>query len=394
MIREDPERRGLLYAGTEQGVFVSFDDGARWQSLQLNLPRIPVTDLRVHHGDLVVSTQGRSLWILDDLSPLRRLADGTPPGAAGLFPPRDAFRAAMAFKKTQTGLAENPPYGATLFYWLGDSRPLPAEVTLRITGPDGRIVQTFSSERDALPNPPEVFAMTAQPTGDKRLTKKAGLNRFVWDLRCPVVDVVPDAILWGFSGGPAAVPGTYRATLTAGDVTASQDFRVLPDPRLTLTPKDYEEQFRLMQAMRRSLDRGYDGVRAARSIRDQVRELLARLRESGRDVRSLEGPGAALTARLAEIEDALMQRRNQADQDVENFPTKLDNQLAYVYGLVGETDARPTDGQIERARDLETEIDAVLKGLDAALGEDLPVFNAAAAAAGAAAVMPPRAPER
>ena len=392
VIREDPERRGLLYAGTERGVYVSFDDGARWQSLQLNLPRIPITDLRVQGGDLVLSTQGRSLWILDDVSPLRQLAAGPPPRAAGLFAPRDAVRAAMAFKKTQTGLAENPPYGATFYYWL--SAPVPAEVTLRIADSDGRTVQVFSSERDARPNPPEVFAMTAQPSGDKRLPKKPGMNRFVWDLRHPVVDVVADAILWGFSGGPAAVPGTYRVTLTAGSMTDARDLRIAPDPRLTLSREDYESQFRLAQGMRDALDAAYFAVRGARSIRDQVRDLLRRLRDSGRDAAILERTGDALTARLTAIENDLMQPKNQADQDVENFPTRIDNQIAYVYGLVAEMDARPTEGQIERYRDLKGELDAVLERYRAIREVDLPAFNAAASAAGAEPVMPPAVPAR
>ncbi|MFY9549686.1 MAG: glycosyl hydrolase, partial [Thermoanaerobaculia bacterium] len=210
VVREDPERRGLLYAGTERGMFVSFDDGARWQPLQLNLPQIPITDLRVHRGDLVVSTQGRSLWILDDVTPLRALAAGTASSGPrfAFHPPKDAYRAAMAvIKGHKRVLAQNPPYGVVFFYelpagWKG-------EVALAIAGSDGKTIQTFSSERDAQPNPPEVFAMTARQPGDKRLTKNPGLNRFVWDLRHPVVDIVPDAIVWGFTGGPAAAPGTY-----------------------------------------------------------------------------------------------------------------------------------------------------------------------------------------
>lgn len=390
VIREDPDRKGLLYAGTDHGVFVSFDDGAHWQSLQLNLPRIPITDLRVHRGDLVLSTQGRSLWILDDVSPLRALADGPPARAAGLFAPRDAVRAAMAFKSAAKGLAQNPPYGAVFYYWLASA--VPSEVTLEITGPDGTLIQRFSSEHDAEPNPPEVFAMTAQPSGDKRLTKKLGMNRFVWDLRYPVVDIVPDAIIWGFTGGPAAAPGSYHSKLSAGEVSDTRDFRILADPRLTLRPEDYRDQLVLMLAMRESLNAIYSAVRATRSVREQMRDLVRRMREGGRDATGLERSAAALSSELTAIENELMQTKNEADQDVENFPTKIDNQLAYVYGLVGEMDARPTDGQAERYRDLQKELGVVLARLRAVLDGDLTAFNEAAQAAGAAPVIAPKTP--
>ena len=388
VVREDPERRGLLYAGTERGLYVSFDDGARWQSLQLNLPQVPVTDLRVQRRDLVVSTQGRSFWILDDVTPLHALAAGAP-AAPQLFAPRDADRAAMAvIRSGARSLAENPPYGATFFYTLpADAR---GEVTLEITGPDGRPVAKFSSDRDPTPQPPEIFHMTAQPSGDRKLTRRSGMNRFTWDLRLPVVDIVPDAIIWGFTGGPAAVPGDYEATLSFGGRSQTQPFQVRKDPRLPWTPQDYDAQLRLMLAMRESLDRLYDGVRAARSVRAQVRELLERMEKAGLAAAPLNGPAEALAAKLTSIENDLMQPKNQADQDVENFPTKIDNQLAYVYGLVGETDAKPTDGQVERYRDLEKELDAVLARLKQILAEDLTAFNAAARAAGAAPVIPPR----
>lgn len=393
VVREDPERRGLLYAGTERGMFLSFDDGRRWQRLQLNLPLVPITDLRVHRGDLVVSTQGRSFWILDDLSPLRQWSPEQARAKAHFFSPREATRAAFApLRGDRARLGENPPYGATFFYSLaGEPKE---EVVLEIRDSAGALVQRFSSERDAEPNPAEVFVMTSRHEGDRKLTRNPGWNRFVWDLRHPVVDIVPDAILWGFSGGPAAVPGEYRATLTVGDFSQTRAFRVLPDPRLDLTPEDYRRQFDLMLEMRAALDRTYDGVRSARSVRDQVREVLRRMRDGGRDVSALEDSAEAIIKEATEVENDLMQPKNQADQDVENFPTKIDNQIAYVYGLVGETDARPTEGQVERFRDLEKDLEGVLARWQRFLGTDLAAFNAAASGAGASPVIVPKAPAR
>jgi photosystem II stability/assembly factor-like uncharacterized protein len=388
VVREDPERPGLLYAGTEHGIFVSFDSGAHWQSLQLNLPAVPVTDLKVYRGDLVVSTQGRSFWILDDLTPLRQVRLGAQPAGPELLAPRAAYRAEMAVRK---GLAqtygENTPYGAVFFYRL-PAEP-EGEARLEILDPAGKTIQTFSSERDPLPNSPEIFVMTSRPEGDKRLSRKAGLNRFVWDLRYPAVAIVPDAIVWGFTGGPAAAPGTYQARLTVGGFSQTQPFQILPDPRLAMTPEDYRAQLDAMLAMRGALDRTYGAVRTLRSAREQAREAAQRLGASGRDATELSRMAAALAEKLTAIEDDLMQTRNEADQDVENFPTKIDNQLAYVYGLVGEVDARPTEGQLERFRDVEKQLDAVLARLKRILAEDVAAFNRAATAGGVAPILVP-----
>ena len=387
VVREDPERRGLFYAGTERGVFVSFDEGAHWQSLQENLPIVPVTDLRVHQGDLVVSTQGRSFWILDDLTPVRGAKAG-PLERADLFPPRDVPRSEMAvIDGLAKSLAENPPYGAVFFYMLpADSKE---EVRLEILGPDGARIQLFSSDHDPQPNPPEIFVMTSRHEGDKRLTKTRGLNRFVWDLRYPVVDTVPDAIVWAFTGGPAAVPATYQARLTAGGFSQTRSFRILPDPRLARTAEDDRDQLEFMLAMRAALDRAYGAVRLVRSVRAQALDTVDRLEKAGRDASALSQSAGVLSQSLTAIENELMQTRNEADQDVENFPTKLDNQIAYVYGLVGEVDARPTEGQRERFRDLEKELDLVLGRLRKILDEDVAAFNAAAAGKGAAPILVP-----
>ena len=391
VIREDPDRKGLLYAGTEWGVYVSFDDGRRWQPFQLNLPIVPITDLRVHEKDLVVSTQGRSFWIVDDLTPLHGIA------ARRRRPPRRrrCFRRAMPI-----GCAWPDPGSGS---GLGGERARRRDHPLRpARGDRGRSAPgdprrqgpqrgRFSSERETEPNPPEVFTMLGGYVRDTKLTKNAGLNRFVWDVRYAVVDVVPDAILWAYTGGPKAAPGTYQVRLTVDGQSQTQPLRVLKDPRASATSAEFDEQLELMLDIRADLDRIFGGVRTVRALREQARALAQRLEGGG-------SPGApavrkaaeALAVQLDGIENELMQTRNEADQDVENFPTKVDNQLAYVYGLVAETDGRPTAGQRERAADLETELDAVLARLQKILEEDVAAFNAAAEAAGAAPVIPPR----
>jgi hypothetical protein len=263
---------------------------------------------------------------------------------------------------------------------------------LEIVERDGRPVARFSSERNAPPDPPEVYTLNAGPSGDRRLAKTAGLNRFVWDLRERAVDVAPDTIVWGFTGGPAVPPGDYVATLTAGSWKQSRPLRVLADPRLPWTADDYAAQHRLATLCRDSLDRLYGAVRALRSARSQAADAVKRLRDSRRDAGPLEARAAALAERTSALEDELMQPRNQADQDVENFPTKIDNQLAYVYGLVSEWDAKPTQGQDDRVRDLVARLDEALARVKTALDEEVPRFNDEARRAEIEAIAVPKRP--
>jgi photosystem II stability/assembly factor-like uncharacterized protein len=386
VVREDPARKGLLYAGTEWGMYVSFDDGRRWQPFQLNLPIVPITDLKVHRHDLVVSTQGRSFWILDDLTPLHQSAE-QPPAPVVLFKPREAYRVRMAGSGGRRG-AENAPGGATLYYALPKDA---GELRLEILDPRGRVAARFSSDKPTTPNPPEVFTMTGRYEREVTLPKKPGLNRFVWDLRYAVVEVAPGTIVWGYTGGPKASPGAYQLRLSVGDWSQTQPLQVLKDPRVHTTQAEFDEQLEMMLDMRADLDRLYDGVRTVRSLREQSRDVVRRLGEAGHDVTALERSAAFLAETLTAIENDLMQPKNEADQDVENFPTRIDNQLAYVYGLVGEPDARPTAGQRERAADLKKELDAALARLAQAVAGEVAAFNAAAERQGAAGLIVPSA---
>ncbi|MCI0416198.1 glycosyl hydrolase [bacterium] len=383
VVREDPARKGLLYAGTESGMFVSFDDGRNWQSLQLNLPIVPVTDLKVHQNDLVASTQGRSFWILDDLTVLHQLvgATGSPPSQEkpSLFQPRDTYRMRMPKKEN------NPPNGALIFYSLPEN--VKGEITLQISDSQGRIIQTFSSEHPPEPKLDFPYELMGSYAGDRTLAKKAGLNRFVWDLRHPIVDFPEGTIVWGFLGGVRVAPSTFQATLTVGDWKQSQKFRVLKDPRSSASQQELDEQFAFALQIRDRLNQLYHGVKTIRSVRQQARDLAKRVTDSGKEASELRKAADALWEKLSAIEDELMQPRNEADQDTENYPTKLDNQLAYVYWQLDATDSRPTDGQKERVRDLEKEIDVQLAKLKSILQTDVDVFNKLALSSGALPVM-------
>ncbi len=385
VVREDPTRRGLLYLGTEAGMYVSFDDGTRWQPLQQNLPRVPISDLRVHRDDLVLATQGRSFWVLDDVTPLREVASaGVDWSLPRLFAPREAYRVRQARRDS------NPPPGATLYYWL-PAEPRD-EVRLEILDPGGRVVEAFSSAGPPAVNPTFPYGFMGRYLGDRVVPKQAGLNRFVWDLRHRVVDFPEGTIVWGFLGGPRAVPGTYTARLSVGAASQTASFELRKDPRLPATQKDLEDQLALMQRIRADLDRTYGAVRRLRAVRSQSEDLVARLRAAGRDVTAVEKAGRTLNAALDALEGELMQPRNEADQDTENFPSKLDNQLAYVYMWLDAGDSRPTDGDLERIGDLEKELAALLGRLDGLLASEVPAFLRLAQEHGAGLLVLPKTP--
>jgi photosystem II stability/assembly factor-like uncharacterized protein len=370
VVREDPDRKGLLYAGTEFGMYVSFDDGQHWQSLQLNLPVIPVTDIKVHHQDLVLSTQGRSFWILDDLTPLHQLSNELA-NKPYLFKPRDTYRMQLArTRDPNSPCGQNPPNGALIFYSI--PKPPEGELILQVYAPGGQLIQTYSSERDPFPSP-EIVNMGS--LGEKRVPKRAGMNRFVWNLRYPVVNSAPGAIVWGLTGGPRGAPGTYTVKISAGDWSQTQPFTVLKDPRVHTTQAEFDEQLSLELKMRDSLNEIFDGVRTVREVRRQAKDLIQRLRDACRDADKIQKAADALSERLTKIEEELMQPKNSAEQDTENFPTKLDNQLAYIYMKLDSTDNRPTDGQKERFQDLEREKEALLTQLRQIIETDLAAFN-------------------
>jgi hypothetical protein len=370
VVREDPDRKGLLYAGTEFGMYVSFDDGKHWQSLQLNLPKIPVTDIRVHRKDLVLATEGRSFWILDDLTPLHQLSVELTQ-SPHFFKPRATYRMHMARTRGSSPCGQNPPNGALIFYSFPKAPE--GEVRIQVSAPDGSVIQTYSSERDPYPNPEFVNFNPSQ--GDKMVAKGAGLNRFIWDYRYPVVNTVEGAIVWGFTGGPRVAPGTYTVKITAGEWSQTHPLTILKDPRSQTTPAEFDEQIALLLQMRDSLNEIYDGVRTVREVRRQAKNLIQNLLAACRDVDKLQKAAGPLFEKLTRIEEELMQPKNTADQDTENFPTQLDNQLAYIYMKLDGTDFRPTDGQVERFQDLEREKKSLLKELQDILDTDLAAFN-------------------
>jgi photosystem II stability/assembly factor-like uncharacterized protein len=390
-IVEDPDRRGLLYAGTEFGMFVSFDDGAHWQSLQLNLPVVPVTDLTVHRQDLVVATQGRSFWILDDLTPLHQITDEVATADAYLFDPRDAYHTNMGGGRR--GGATGPFAGVFINYYLADEPD--ARAKLEILDSSGDLLRTFWSEKPEGAGDEEAAEAGATPGSEEaadsdepNIPAKTGMNQFVWDKQVEGPDVIEGAqFSLAYTGGYFVVPGTYQVRLTIGDWSQTHSFDVLKDPRQTeVTQADLQAQFDLLTEISAKLTETHDAIRTLRSVRSQVKEVAGRAKDVGLEYDFTAG-AKAIGEKLTDLENELIQVRSTAGQDPINFPPKLDDQIAYLYTYVFGAYGRPTQGAYERFDDLNAELTPLLHDLQQVLMQDVAAFNEQLQAHGAAGII-------
>ncbi len=379
VIREDPNKRGLLYAGTETGMYVSLNDGETWQSLQLNLPVVPITDLAVHKRDkdLIVATQGRSFWVLDDLRVLHQWTDAIANADAHLFKPEEAYRmegAGFPLSPNAT-VGANPPAGAVIWYHLKDKPK--GEATIEILDGAGKLVKKFSSKAPegapAAPAGEEGFFFGGG--GSARVPAEKGLNRFVWDLRYPEAARFPGLIMWaGSTTGPRAVPGTYQAKLTVDGKTMTESFDLKKDPRIPTTPEDFQKQFDLLTKIRDKVSETHNAIIEIRDVRKQVDDYAKRIKDQPNS-QPIVDAAKSLNAKLTAIEEELYQTKNQSNQDPLNYPIKLNNKLAALTGVVASADAAPTDQSYAVYEDLTGRINAQLEKLKQVMATDVPAFN-------------------
>jgi photosystem II stability/assembly factor-like uncharacterized protein len=347
VIREDPEQRGLLFAGTETGVYVSLDDGANWQSLRLNLPVVPVHDLMVKNGDLLAATHGRSFWILDNVALLHQF---TPPAFSTpthLFDPRLSVRfranSALADQGAAAGNEGRNPANGVVVQWYAKEAPQ-GEVTLTFLDPHGQEIRTFSS------------AATASRSGGGRggrggggssvVSTVAGANRFIWDMRYPPANIIPGTTLRGRPNPPLAMPGKYQVKLRIGAQTFTESFDIVKDPRVTVNDADLEEQFKFLVAVRDKLTETHDTVRTIREMRRQAQEA-ARKAEGTPDFRRLTQAVQVLDDKLYAIEERLTQFRAKEVQDLTNYGNAVDDKLANLMDVAGRADVRPTKSEYD-----------------------------------------------
>ncbi len=357
-VREDPTRKGLLYAGTEHGVYVSFDDGDHWQSVRLNMPDSPAADLWVEANDLVVTLHGRGFWILDDIAPLRQFGTTPTTSDAQLFKPADAIRSVAP---------------VMIDYWLKK----PAQnLTLEILDPKGTVVRTYkgvapkataADQPKAADEPPEEDA----PRKQRPPSMMAGLNRFAWDLATEPVQSFPGMVLWGASeSGPMVLAGTYQVRLTVDGAAQAQPVTVRRNPLRTVSDSDLQAQYDLESQIRDKVNEANSAVIQIRRIKKDVADRLAAKNDA--DLRAVAN---RLTRQLTEVEEDVYQVRNQSNQDPLNFPIKINNRLASLLRAVETGDGRPTGNAVPIFNDIKLELKMQTDRLQQVLTTDLPRFN-------------------
>jgi photosystem II stability/assembly factor-like uncharacterized protein len=377
VVREDPRRRGLLYMGTELGMYVSFDDGASWQSLQLKLPVTPITDLMVQEreNDLVAATAGRAFWILDDLSPLQQMTDEVEKAKVHLFAPRPAYRVERGFSfGSLQRMGKNPPAGAVIDFVLDEVKE-DTKVTLEILDSGGSVVRRYPEEG-------------AEEGARNRFEPKAGMNRVSWDLRHDTPEKVPGVFIFGALRGRKVVPGSYQVKLSVGEDTSTQSIEIKKDPRLDTSIEALREQDEFLREVASDVAEIHGGVNRLRGVRSQLQDLLKRA-EKHEGSASIEKPGKALVEKLDALEDRLIQKRTVDGQTVINFPVQLNHHYIYLLGAVDSSEDGLILGARERFADLSAQWEREKAELDGLLGAELDSFNNLVRESGVPAVVLP-----
>ncbi len=369
VLREDERRKGLLFAGTERGIWASLDDGATWFSLKRNLPFVPVHDLALKDGDLIAATHGRSFFVMDDISVLRQLTPAIVSSNAHLFTPRPTHRISFfgdfgGGSGGSSPVGANPPDGVIVNYWL----KTPARhLTMEFRDSTGRTIRSFTNDTTP-PKPAGAPAASAEEAaarqffgggGEPRVKNKTGMNTFSWNLREADASRFEGMIFWaGGTTGPLVPPGSYSVRLIVdGSPVGDAKFQVLKDPRSDATPADLLAQYKLLMKVRDRTTDANDAVRTVRNVRSQLDEQAMAL---GADSAAFRPLSRALDAKASEIEAKIYQVKNQSGQDPLNFPIRVNNQMAALAGVIGSTEARPTKQSIEVFNILDKELETYL----------------------------------
>lgn len=380
-VREDPNKKGILYCGTETGIYISFDDGGHWQSLQLNLPNTPVHDIQIQsrEKDLVIATHGRSFWVLDDITPLYQLDDEIAKSTIWLFKPRDSYRMPGGYiedPKVQEG--QNTPNGVMMRYYL-KSKP-DKEVKLKIYTAAGDSIITYSDIKDNKGEPSKIskdyYESKAKRPGF--LSIDSGMNTFVWDLRYPTAKGDLSATFEGTLVGPLAVPGAYLAKLYIGDsLIQTKSFNVLIDPRTGYTTEDLKQQFDLGIKVHNKINEVAKATKQIRSIKGQLNAFVGTIEDSA-EAKPYKEASKPIIDSLTAIEDALHNDKIKAGEDDLRYPMRLEEKLGALNANVIGSEAKPTASMYESYNSLSARVDVQLQKLKAIIDNKIPAFNEAA----------------
>lgn len=359
VVRADPNKQGILYAGTETGMYISFDDGANFQPFQMNLPIVPITDLTIKNDNLIAATQGRSVWMIDDLTVIHQMSDAVAKADMHLFKPMDSYRMGgfQNPKPRNEGMNRRP--GVLVNFNLKDTSLL-KDVSLSFYEADGDLIRTYSTK--------------AKEKADKLKVEK-GSNQFAWNMTYPAAKKFDGMIMWWSSlSGPQAVPGDYKVTMKVGDKEQTQSFKILKDPRSEVSLADIQKQFDFIKGVGEKLTETHETIIDIRKVRDQLNNYK-KLIGDDEDKKEIGELADEINEKMKKVEEALYQTKNRSRQDPLNFPVRLNNKLGHLNSLIQRGDYPPTDQMIE-VRDAITEkIDTQLAEFESIKNTDLPKFN-------------------
>jgi hypothetical protein len=372
------------------GVFVSFNAGANWRPLQLNLPRAPIHDLIVKNDDLIVATHGRSFWILDDLNPVREYSDAIAQQDVHLYTPAVAYRMHNSDEPAKAILVGlNPPAGAVIDFWLKEAPK--GEVTIEILDSAQQVVRKYSSTKVEQPDEP-LDPDDKKP--EKQIKPEAGENRFVWDLRYEGANRVPNYSLWEYKSGargPLAVPGNYQVRLTVDGKSQTVPLELKLDPRVKVDQADLQKQFELQIAIREQLNRVYEAVNQIEDVREQSVGMKKRLPDNDGN-RAIFSGANELEKKLVAVRDPLINLQISANEDSLAYRPQLDGQLAFLSMIVGGwSDSAPTDAAVQRFSILKAQVDQALAQWRSVQQTDVAEFQKLAAGRGYQSVVVPAA---
>jgi photosystem II stability/assembly factor-like uncharacterized protein len=363
-IRADRKLAGLLYAGTEYGMYISYDDGANWKSFQLNLPIVPITDMTIKDNDLIIATQGRSFWVIDDLTIVQQKSNSITAKNLHVFPINDAYRTEGGGRRrrgaggAEPNMGANPPAGTVINYFLkGTTDSSKHSITIM----------------DKMGKPIKTFSKNAKELTDK-LDYTEGMNQFAWDMNYPPAEKADGMILWnGAIGSAKAAPGKYSARIKYNNDSVDVPFVIKADPVYKMTEADYDAQVGFLLQVRDKFSEIQIGIKNIRTVRTQINDLNGRIdTKANKDIKQM---GDSINKQLTKIEEALYQTKSKSGQDVLNFPIRLNDKIAGLYNVASSGYAPPSKQVRETFADLSGQADVQLAKLKTILDNDLKQYN-------------------
>ena len=350
----------MLYAGTETGMYISFNDGRNWQKFQLNLPIVPITDLVIKDDNLVVATQGRSVWVIDDLTVLHQQDTSNRSSSALLYQPKDSYRTkGSAAKEPSKTEGQNHPNGVITHFYLRDFSEKDS-ISLTYTKMNGDTLATYSN-------------FTSKK--DKKIKVKKGGNTHVWDTRGKGAEKLKGMILWWANlSGAKAVPGNYKVHLNVNGLSQSEEFKILPDPRAEVSVADMQKQYDFISDINETIDRAHQSIKKIRKINAQL-DAFTKQYKNNEQTKDLVEKAKKMKEGFESVEKALYQTKNRSNQDPLNFPIRLTNKLGHLNSLVSIDDFPPTAQDVTVKNELSAKIKSQLDTFDKLASEELQAFN-------------------